>query len=51
MTTFVAVCIEREIQSILLKGELILMGFRTGDTELFHWDSKEESMFRLFFEK
>lgn len=27
------------------------MGFRTGDTEMFHWDEKEKELYRLICDK
>lgn len=41
----------RPVIDIKVLGPEVFMGFKTGDTEMFHWDEVEKELYRLVSDK
>jgi WD40 repeat protein len=49
--TYRQIMLHRNLADIKINNCLIFMGFRTGDTEIFHWQEDEKELYRLAQDK
>lgn len=45
------ISIFRRVVDMKVNGNLIFMGFKTGDTEMFHWEEQPKELYRLSTDK